>query len=304
MSTVPTPFKNFKGSHIYDGNHAHGDSILFKCSAKSNAYLQSQVMYGKEVKVQDFLFKSDPSLPPSSQNINPIFSYKTGVKQGQVVGNSLDYKEVILKVHVYMDIPPQSTILLQPSDIPDFFIHYALIYSDDEYNGTDPEPNYLQFAQVFNDVSAFNQETTSNAFSFKSISGSDKYKVLLESTLHLGQYNPCVAKNVGQNPPVVLPQQNSPPFSQYFNYFINLWDKNMYGEGQLETNLTMDDKVVFSSGLPCVCKVNPESEGKVVNDIVTGSLWVVFDITPGPSNTQEYQPTFEYYTRVAYTDSS
>lgn len=292
-----------QSSYSYEGNELPLGSLSLRASARANAYLQSYSMRSGEIKVQDYLFQSDPTVSLQLQNQLPIFSFRSGTQDGEVVGSSIKVKEVYLKFMVYMNIPDAGEALEYPSDIPDFVVRYALVHSKQSYHGEDPvSPNFVSFQDVFNDVDSVTGEVISTPFSFKSLSNDERFVILRERSLHVGSFNPYLPSNSAS---FIIPPQNNPPFSQFFNDHVSLWDtnKNSNSDSGVESS---SSGVLFSGGLNMTFDVSNLSEsGAVYNEITSGSLWVVMAISPlFDQAIMARQPTIEYYTRVLYTDES
>lgn len=291
-----------KGAHIYDGNQNLQNSILFQMNYRASAYLRTSIMKDREVKTQDYSFKNykpDGSMNP---NVAPIFSNKTGVREGQVIGKSVFYKEIILDFYVYKNI----TGYAKPTeDVPPYYIHYALVYSKKGFQGIPGQEGYnpLSFGEVFNDINNSTQKSVYGPFSFKSLKNSDLFTVLLERDLIMGTYNPYPQDvPVGS---VLLPPLNSPPFSQHYRDFINLWDLNYNHSNPNSSSFdSSSPNPIFSQGLPANFQVSPESSNIVFNEISTGSIWLLYSISPeeGGDGQELVPPTIEFYTRTVYTD--
>lgn len=286
---------------IYDGNHVLPSSLQSRRDFRSQAYYQSIAHRGVELKAQDFEFVSDPKQPLSPQLFTPIFSNQLGPRNGQVIGNSAYYKEIELKFFVYMNIPVDAEDLPSPpTDIPNYFVHYALVYSKTPYNGSSSTPNPLSFSDVFNDVNPTDGTVYSTPFSFKGVSRSERYVVLLERTVLFGGFNPFTPT---PTPPVVTPNANSPPFSQYFHDTVRLWDPDVISGIALED---MDpDMPLFSRGLQVVFQAAEGGQtGQIFNEIETGSLWVVAAISPEIGSEIDRQPNVRFWSRVVFSDQT
>lgn len=284
----------FKGSLIYDGNDTVSNSLQFNNNARTNAYMNSFSQKNVELKAQDFQFKSNPTLPLEPQNNNPIFSNRTGTGEGKLIGNRALVKEVTVKMFPYMNIQDSTTV-----DVPEFLIHYALVYSKEPYFGASPTPNPVRFSDVFSTMDSTNGTIFTTPLSYKSVSKSDRYTILVEKFISMGPYNPNLPGDTATTS-TITPNYNSGPFSQYAKDFVNLWDATTMREGKIDPK---SSTVLFSEGLEVIFEVTP-NQNILFNNITTGSLWVVVDVSPPLSKQLPQLPTIEYYTRVLYSDAS
>lgn len=293
--------ENFLSSLVYEGNHQVQNTLQTRATARSKAYIESDIMKGKELKVQDFIFKSDPTTPITQQNVLPIFSNRIGEREGEVIGSKVFVKEIDLKFYVYQNIAEYQDLLQNPSfipkDVPNYMIHYALVSSTANYDQNDPNSNVL-FRQVFQDLNTLNGSTFSTPYSFKSPNNQHRYTVLCERTLTLGSFNPYPSD--ANDSSVVCQNKNSGPFDQYFYSHFNLWDVQETSNEVLKED---PNQPIFSEGLEMNFKIS-DSEDALENQITTGSLWILVRIAPPLSPDNPLAPRVEFYSRCVYTDKS
>lgn len=296
-STLPV-IKSYDSGTIYAGNQHIIQSLQFKSTARSNAYIQSVSQRASSIKWQDEYRKSDPTQDIQAQQIfqTPFFQYKPGADEGEVTGNKVRIKQIQLRVYIYQNVPSPDTYNQYPNDVPTFFVHYALVYSCTPY--VPGSGNYVKWSDVFQDINPNTELAGSTPFSFKAFNNQDLYTVLIERTTTVGGYNPYTSANPGS----LLRHYNRPPFSQFFDDFINLWDVHEHFKGSMNPD-PLSQKPIFSTGLKV--QLSTQEASTLTLGIDTGSIWIVAAIDRIlPNNQTPTQPTMELYTRMAYSDQS
>lgn len=289
-------------------------SLINAVSPKALAYNSTNLGKNVEYKMQDFLFKKSGNL--ATYNNIPILSYQAGDGNGQVIGSSINVKEITVKVLVFMDIP----IFTEDSSdysirIPQVTGKLALIRNKTKYS--EEQNNFVKFGDVFADVDSETGETIVSTESYEKIGSEERYDILYKTSFALGSYmanyptttSSGVIKQTDSLEDFSMPLQTSQPFFYHGVCHLNLWDHSNLtttNESLSEKNSNKSEEMgIFSKGVEMDFSTDVNKIGETDNKIDYGSLWVTVKLSTPEIEVPEGQPeaktTTRYYTRVIYT---